>query len=275
MTHAIYPITYKLTATHYNPGFFSEFFTVLGALDFYDKSTEDCTGLVVDFETKGLYYDAKHGYNWWNYYFEPIEFNVDKKNIKIFHDDKHSGFSIIAAHQMSVERGQELIKKYVKIKPHLQKKIDQFVSDHFKGHRVIGVHYRGTDKIIEAPKVGYDVLIKLLKAEEEKDKNIKIFVATDEEKFLEEMRKNFPGKILAVDAIRSANGYPVHYTSHRGAYNYKKGEDAVLDCMLLSKCAKLIRTSSNLSAASLRFNPSIEVTLLNRDIHEQPRAGQA
>lgn len=268
MNFMIYPVTYKLTATHYNPGFFSVFFTVLGALDFYDKSTEDCTGLIVDFGNQGLYFDTQYGSNWWNYYFEPIKINVDEKSIKIFHDDKHSGFSITAAHQMSVERGNELIKKYVKVKPSIQKKIDQFLQANFKGHTIVGVHYRGTDKRIEAPVVDYEVIMKLVRADLEKDEAIKIFVATDEDKFLQAMCKNFPGKIISIDGIRSTNGYPVHYTSHGGTKNYKKGEDALIDCILLSQCSKLYRTSSNLSAASERFNPSIKVTLLNKDIHE-------
>ncbi len=268
MCHTLYPITYYLGATPQNPGFFSIFFSVVGALDFYEKGIDNCDGLIVDFGKQGLYYDVKYGPNWWEYYFEPINLGVDNPPREIFPKNKHSFFSVTAGYQMSRERGYELIQKYIKLKPHLQKKIDEFVKEHFEGHHVIGVHYRGTDKSTESPLVPYKVMIKLMKNECAQDPNLKIFVATDEEKFLKEMYKNFPGKIIAASVLRSQGGYPVHYTSHNGAYNYKKGEDAVMDCILLSKCSKLYKTSSNLSSASARFNPFMDVILLSRGIHE-------
>lgn len=237
-------------------------------MDFYEKKSEDCTGVIVDFEDQGLYYDSKHGLNWWSYYFEPIRLGVDTTLVKKFPYSKHSAFSCCAA-EMPRERGHELIKKYIKLKPDLQKKVDRYVDDNFKGHRVIGIHYRGTDKIIEAPTVSYEVIVKLVKSEIEKDKNTKIFIATDEEKFLNVMQTTFPGKVVALQALRSQKGYPVHYPSNNGADNYKKGEEAVMDCILLSRCSKLIRTSSNLSAASAQFNPSMEVLLLSRGIHDK------
>lgn len=264
----LYPVVYQLNSPDYNPGLFSVFFSVIGALNFYEKKMEDCTGLIVDFENQGLYHDMKQGPNWWTYYFEPINLGHDKSQPKKFPYSKHSEFACLAA-EMPSQQGHELIKKYVKLKPHMQKKIDQFVHDNFKGHRVIGVHYRGTDKIIEAPTVSYDVIIRLIKNEIQKDTTTKIFIATDEEKFLHVMKHNFPGKIIALNALRSKQGYPVHYPSNGGFDNYKKGEDAIMDCILLSKCSKLIRTSSNLSAAATHFNPSMEVVLLSRGIHDK------
>ena len=142
------------------------------------------------------------------------------------------------------------------------------MHDNFTGYRVIGVHYRGTDKVGEVAAVQYSVIIALIQAEIEIDPDIKIFVATDEQRFLKEMCKNFPGKVVAIDAIRSTNGYPVHYPSHRGAVNYQKGEEALVDCIVLSQCSKLYRTSSNLSSASMRFNPTLEVIVLSKGFHE-------
>lgn len=264
----VYSVVYELGPTPNNPGFFSVFYTVVGALDFYDTCTDDCTGIVVDFKKQGLYYDVNYGSNWWSYYFMPIILGVDYTKRKLFPQERHDPLSRIAAFHLSKERVHELIKKYIRLQPHIQKKIDQFIHEHFEGHRVIGVHYRGTDKFSEAPVVRYDVVIALIKEELEKDPEAKIFVATDEQRFLQAMHRNFPGKILALDALRSQSGFPVHYASHGGAYNYKKGEDAVIDCILLSRCSKLYRTSSNLSSASTRFNPSLDVVVLSKGAHE-------
>jgi hypothetical protein len=99
--------------------------------------------------------------------------------------------------------------------------------------------------------------------------NIKIFVATDEEPFLEFMQKKFPGKVAAIDAIRSKNGAPIHTSARNG---YKKGEDALIDCILLSKCSKLYKMASNLSDVSMRFNPFVPVIHLNTCVYEKINA---
>lgn len=266
-TITIYSEVYQLYYPNYRVGFFSAFFVVLGALDFYEKNPDECSGLIVDFEDQGLYYDPHHGKNYWQYYFEPIilgalDNTVSKKRFPL---STQSSFAIFALYEMSYERGNELIQKYIKIKPHIQRKINQFVNEHFKENYVIGVHYRGTDKIIEAPHVSYEVVVKYIKEEIKKNNNAKIFVATDEENFLRFMHSNFPGKIIAIDTLRSTNGQPIHFSF---THAYKNGEDALIDCVLLSKCSKLYRTSSNLSAASMRFNPALDVTLLSKNIHE-------
>ena len=45
---------------------------------------------------------------------------------------------------------------------------------------------------------------------------------------------------------------------------FQKGEDAVLDCLLLSRCQVLIRTASNLSQCSALINPDVPEIALNR-----------
>lgn len=267
--HFLYSTTYLLGPTPQDPGFFSIFLSVLGALDFYEKLEGDDKGLIVDFGTEGLYYDVNYGPNWWEYYFEPIKLGTDSYPRKLFLKSDHCDFSVKAGYRLPRERGYELIQKYIKVRPNIQEKIDLFVQKNFEGYNVVGIHYRGTDKVTEAPAVKYQVLIDLINVEIAKDNNVKIFVATDEERFLETMRKNFHTRIVATDAIRSLSGRPVHYKTYNDARNYQKGEDAVIDCILLSKCSKLIKTSSNLSTASARFNPFIEVVLLNKFLYEQ------
>lgn len=260
----LYSITYQVSTSSPNNGFFSIFFSVIGALNVYDKQLNNCTGITINFGNQGIYYDQAYGPNWWHYYFEPIIINDKQPKQPFSNVDLHS-FALSALYEMTCQQGHELIKKYIRIKPHIQKKIDDYIRQFFKNQTIIGVHYRGTDKVIEAPPLPYDVVIRLIRNEIEKDPNIKIFVATDEGKFLQSMIKNFPNKIVYIDTFRSFDGKPVHHSSYS---NYRKGEDALIDCILLSQCSKLYRTSSNLSAASTRFNPSLEVILLNKNIHE-------
>lgn len=260
----VLPFCYQLTIPRYDNGFFSIFFSVIGALHYYDKGLNNCTGISVEFGNQGLYYDREYGLNWWNYYFEPIHLGdlSDKRTIDL---NQFSQFSLEAVYIMSCERCHELIKKYVRIKPHIEQKINDYLDRLFKNNNVIGVHYRGTDKALEAALLSYDKVIDEIKKEIKKNPKAKIFVATDEDKFLQAMQKNFPGRILSIDAIRSTNGRPIHYSF---GLKYQKGEDALIDAILLSQCSKLYRTTSNLSAASVRFNPLIEEIMLSKNHHE-------
>lgn len=265
----LFSTNYKLSHSKQTPwpGFFSVFNMVLGALDFYDNSSDMTKGLTVDFKTTGFFYDSTLGENWWDYYFEPIKFVAHDTQEIEFKEYKKIIFSFLAQMKLSRARSHELITKYIKIKPHIQKKVDSFIQENFKGNTVIGIHYRGTDKKIEAHLVNFETIARLLHDEIEHNKTIKIFVATDDENFLNFMYRTFPGKIVARNSIRSKNETPVHSDPTHNPY--QKGEDALLDCLLLSGCSKLYKTASNLSDVAIKFNPHIPVINLSRHFTEQ------
>lgn len=256
------PHYYLLTHRLDKAGLFSVFHTVLGALDFMEQD-DRCCGLGVNFENKGFYYDKSLGENWWNYYFEPIEIGQKTDIIKKIPHYKKICWSVASEFAMSRERGYELIAKYIIPKPHIQKKIDLFCEKNFKNKHVIGIHYRGTDKCSEAQIVPYCDVYDCVAAELIKlDKDYVIFVATDDMYFLSYMNAYFPGRIVCTDAIRSDSGAAVHFAETK--LNYQKGEDAIIDCILLSKCDLLIKTDSNLSNCSIKFNPHIPYIMLNK-----------
>ena len=169
---------------------------------------------------------------------------------------------------MTREEGHGLIERYIRITPYIQMKIDTFVEQNFEDYFIIGVHYRGTDKDTEAPRVSYeDVFLEISKALNKiEEHEYKIFVATDEQAFRYLFPEQFPLQVIYTDSIRSVNGEPVHMSQGN---NYQKGEDAVIDCLLLSKCNFLIRTSSNLSYCSCFFNPTLPFILLNPGVHDK------
>jgi len=246
-----------------NAGLFSVFNTVIGCL--YTYELQNWSGLKVDFKDQGLYYDKNHGSNWWEYYFEPIRLGaVNNATLKEFSADVLLDFTLLAQFTLDKFTVFKLIKKYIKLKDHIKNKIDTFYHKHFKGSCVIGVHYRGTDKVSEAPHVPYEKVFCELQyiVQNCKNSNIKIFVATDDALFFEYIKDKFPDKVFGIEAIRSNNNKPVHFFEK--TQNYKKGEDAVIDCILLSRCQLLVRTASCLSDYSIRFNPDIAVVNLNK-----------
>lgn len=243
-------------------GFFAVFSCVLSVLDHYDK--KDFSGVKIDFQS-GLYLDLEKGPNWWEYYFEPIQ-RKDKKA-------KNAPYHILTGAEIlhytglgfhvPRKRAYKLIKKYVHLKPDIKKDVKSFVKKNFKGHFVIGVHHRGTDKILEVPLVSYAKTLQALNdvidgLSESSLKKLKIYVATDEQSFLNYMLSIYPSQIIHGNFVRSTDSSSLHGGSHHYANNYQKGKEALMECLLLSKCKVLIYPQSALSLASTKFNPRLK-----------------
>ncbi len=242
-----------------NSGFFSVAQDVLIGLAIYERG--DIQGFDVSFGRVGLYYDAKKGPNWWNYYFEPICMgNRKKAKVKLvsFFNSYWSFFF-----DRSREENYAIIEKYIRIRPFIQKKVDDFFKTHLEGYHVISVHYRGTDKISEAPRVPYeDVLHEIHKQIKEVPlgKNYRIFLATDEALLVDYLMDKFPGRVASTSINRSLNKQPLHLSKKN---RFEHGEEALIDCLLLSKGDVLIRCCSNLSMFATFFNPRMPVIKLN------------
>jgi len=254
---------------NYCHGLFSCFSTVIGLLDHYDNG--DCAGFEVDYEKKGFYYEDDKGLNWWTYYFKPLELGSSSKAEKAVVDSWwHHHFAHKVYFELSRERCCYLVDKYISVKGKIEDKADEFVKKKFKSKFVIGVNYRGTDKKCEAARLPYEtvkaaVLNVMNNLNIKQDGNFAIFVATDEEQFLDYMIDEFEEHVVYTKAFRSSNEVPVHLHKE----NYEKGKQAVIDCLLLSKCDYLVRTSSSLSLCATFFNPKIPSILLNPGIYDR------
>lgn len=249
----------------YAPGMFSVFCTVAGFLHLYNIG--QLHAVKIDFGTNGWYYDPGYGPNWWTYYCDPIDLgNKHKKAeiIRIGSADDCRKMAALTEFHLSRKQVNNLIKKYIHIKAFLAKKVETFIEHNFKKSYVIGVHYRGTDKSCEAPRVSYEQAFQAITEQIKvaSRNNYKIFAATDEENFLQALRAAFPNKVISLNSYRSLdNLHPVHMSSHSP---FAKGEEALMDVLLLSRCHVLIRTSSNLSLWASYFNPTIPEIMLNQ-----------
>jgi hypothetical protein len=244
-------------------GLFSEFAAVLGFLDHFDRWRHLYAGVRVDFDD-GLYYEPAFGPNWWEYYFEPIDIGGGRgAPSRVVSPHYHDLCANRVEREMSRESGAALIDRYVAVKPSIRAVIDAYVSAHWTNAFVVGVHYRGTDKAEDAPRVPYedvDTLVRDRMSRTGVDR-CRIFLATDEQAFIDYMRPRFPGQLLYREMFRSVDGRPIDVVNTDS--NHKKGLDAVVDCLLLSRTHSLIRTASNLSLCSTLFNPQLPDTLLN------------
>lgn len=248
-----------------NIGFFAVFNGVLGALKRLEENRFH--GLYVDLNT-GFYFDPAVGPNWWEYYFEPVSEQMKHWKYKKIISKKEQYQCYFSAFKLTRGEAGKLIQKYIKVKPHIQDKVNAFVAKNFTGHYTIAIHYRGTDKnIAEARRVAYEEVEEILK---EKISNLspsvreslQLFIATDESPFIDFMKTAFDLPIICTDSKRSSNGLPNHLDGTFYSSNYQKGEDALIDCLLLSRANELIRTESNLSLIAERFNTEIPVHLI-------------
>lgn len=247
------------------PGMFSTLSSVLGALELYDSG--NFSSLKINFDG-GIYFDPERGPNWWEYFFEPIEAKNDngQQNIYMFSSYEMDAFAI-SSFAISKIRKFELLQKYVHIKDHILAELKEFFNHHFKDYYVIGIHHRGTDKITEWGCVDYEVSYKTLCTIIENlpvsEKNrLKIYVATDDQNFLNYMDERFRYQIIYSEHVRAIDDNPLHLSSTVYTSNYQKGKEALMDCLLLSKCQTLIYPQSNLSYFSTYFSPNMPSILL-------------
>ncbi len=253
-------------------GFFAEFGSVLGMLEHYDRCKFLYAGAAVDFGSGGFYFDSAHGANWWEYYFEPLgaqphgatssrDVRSPRPGTRMLTRRERDVLAQRAENRLSRSKGHALIARYVRVRREIIAKVDAFAGANFTGRHVIGVHYRGTDKIREAPRVSYEAARASVEVQIGRARagTARIFVATDEEAFLDYFRGVFPQMVCAFDALRSLDGRRLH---DGAGNNHRKGEDALIDCLLLSRCDQLVRTESNLGLCAAFFNPDVPQILL-------------
>ncbi len=167
------------------------------------------------------------------------------------------------------EKANRLIRQYIRVKPHVLSKVDAFYRTHFAGERVLGVQIRGTDK---GTANSHPKLMRIIKPEEyfphidkytQQHGQCRIFVATDQMQFLKEMRERYGNRIISLPASRSHSNLATFNVNYQQTRNYAKGEEVLMDCLLLSRCDYLLKCTSAVGEFAIYFNPAIESRDLN------------
>ena len=238
-------------------GLFSEFCAVIGCLDHFEAHRIIYSGLRVNFGEHGLYYEPARGPNWWEYYFEPIAIGP-VRSPRIVPLWQHDWFAERVEQHLSRVSASQLIERHVRVRRSISDMADAFWRSEAGSGNIVGVHYRGTDKIEEAPRVPYDAVAASITSAAPAG-SWKLFLATDDARCLEYFHSVFPGRVISRQVHRSFDERPVHKQPGDG---YQKGLDALIDCLLLSRCSALYRTPSNLGLVATYFNPRMPVRLI-------------
>jgi len=221
--------------------------------------------------TSPNYVNPLVGPDWFQYFFEQYEPDCVAENVVTtvrIRRLQDLGLPTRCFADMTIERAARLAQKYLAVRPEIAETVDVFTGDHFAG-RVLGVHYRGTDKT-EAPRVSYEQATSAVRAHLERDPDVGcLFVATDEAAFLDHVKAEGVGvPICCCDDLRSSSAMAIHKATFAGD-PYRKGREALVNALLLARCDHVIRTTSALSAWASIFNPQLPVTLLNEPYKER------
>lgn len=235
------------------------------------------------------FYDKDYGNDLWAQYFEPVmPFSIEKlkeelekskrskdllklsseQAIKLSEESPDSIYSYPFGkwryekrentetwYEEQRAKGRETIRKYIKLKGHIQEKVDSFYHKHLTGAFVLGLHVRGTD-LHYAPAVAPAEYFVHVDDYLQKHPDLKIFLATDQSQYVDIFSLRYGNRLFYTKCFRSDNEVaPFNRTE---VSPYQKGEDVLLDMLLLSRTDFIIKGSSNVGEMALYFNEDLE-----------------
>lgn len=205
------------------------------------------------------YNDPAKGQNMWAYYFDQIinpSTNAESK--EWFHPYN------IPQRLTKEDRSKyhELITKFIKIKPEIMKKAQNFFTDQFHEASVLGVHRRGTDHKIDGPILSIEHYFK--EVDKIYDQFNYLFVMSDEQQTIDAFKNRYRN-CVAYNSIRSLDNQAIHFGIGKKD-PYRMGEDVLVESIILSKCSHIIRTVSGVSIFSLMLNPDLSCTDIDKGI---------
>jgi len=172
------------------------------------------------------------------------------------------------------EKANAIIHKYFKLRMYLNNKINDFFAENLAdANKVLGVHIRGTDALVnnaERWRKKFDIqnYINCIRIFINKygDEG-KVFVASDDAKLFNIVKNEFNDAIVEYDTFRQeeqdvgksgdntkGNAMMPTYLCDDGAKAAQNGEDAIAEMYLLSKCDYLLHNASGFAHVALLLN---------------------
>ena len=168
---------------------------------------------------------------------------------------------------LSMAEARALFRRHFAVTEHLLAQVRAFKRTHFGDDFVVGLHYRGTDKALEAVRIAYDDAVlsaeRTLRAIVAHGVTPVLFLATDEAQFVRYVREKLPDfrVVVVEDSLRAVNDEPLHKAaSNQGL---RKAQEALLDALLLGESDLLIKTASGLSGWAPILGKEMPVVMLS------------
>ena len=239
-------------------GFFSNITFVLNHLKI-------CDGIgfipIVDMENYPTLHNEvkpiKKNRNSWDYYFK----RLNNYSLKKVYKSKNVFLSSEKFEKnMALSITEKEISKYlikIKIKNHIHLKVNKFIQKNFnKKQKILGVHFRGsTYKTARGHAFPSTINLMIKKIDNllKKHNYDKIFLVTEEQKYLDILKKTYKEKIVYYDSFRMYN-LDSFKIFPRKNHRYLLGEEILIETLILSKCQGLTFVKSNVISAAIAFS---------------------
>lgn len=237
--------------TRYRDGLFSHIFAYLEQLDWVEKNGVIPVVDMKNYQNQYLEENKLGIENAWEYYFEQIsEYTLEEvynsSNV-ILGYDKALYFDDLQ--QYDLERYSELWNRYIRLKPDCRDKIQALQDTLFQeNERVLGVLYRGTDynqlKLKNhAIQPEMQELFERIDLELEHRRYDKIYVSTESQNALEQIKKQYGSMVVHTNQIRfsdTGEKWLSEISFERENDRYLRGYEYLETIMILSHCTSLI-----------------------------------
>ena len=225
---------------------------------------------------KSPYKSETNDDNVFDYYFEDF-FQIDDASVSLGEKPSfafRNGNCITPrdsnglAQPVEREGVSRIIDKYIKLLPHITKKIDEFAKNNFKGY-TIGLHIRGRGRLDGGAAelrtrgelvdgVPYNLYFDHLNEVLKHQPSAKIFLCSDSQIVIDYCTEEYGDRIVTYSAIRSPDGEMHQNHGEFKDVKYELGEDVLIEAHLLSMTNYLIHGSSNVTNYVLCKNAKLE-----------------
>ena len=255
-------------------GFFSNYFYALTHVAY---AKENGWIPVVDMRNYGTLYSENHPVNGtrnaWEYYFEqPVDTRTAYRSGRFvlsngldrkiqWHPFRETDTSVEMIPDIAAKL-KVLTSNYRQLRSEIEAEFTDWERTHFSDRKILGVHWRGTDKRnpppLHRPSPAMDALLSAVRKAAEDRHPDAVFLATDENGVREALAQTLSAPILTTDAFRleAGDGRGLHTASVRHArpnHRYRLGLEVLRDAWLLSRCDSLVHGHSNVTNAAMFF----------------------
>ena len=180
-----------------------------------------------------------------------------------FHNFESLFYLRIPRH-LTLERASYLFWKYLPPRNEINELVDSAVARVPTGQFDLSLHYRGTDKVLEAEAVKLSLVEAAVDRHQAAGGLLRhVFLATDDPAFERFVLDRWPSTTFSTFNL----GRPADPTMPRHFSNLRpedKTVEAIVNMLLIARAPACIRTSSYMSALSKIMNPTLRTLTLNR-----------
>ena len=151
------------------------------------------------------------------------------------------------------ERAAGIIKRHIRVKPVIATKVNAFWRGHFAdSDRVLGLHIQRPQP--EATPIGLEVYAAHIDRWLMAHPDASIFVVCEDSSFVPLLTQVYGDKLVVREARLQTNRDTL--LEDHGEH-YRRGEEALIDMLLLSKCTFLLKGDADVAEFAVYFNPKL------------------